>query len=161
MHAREETATPDVAEPGSRVTFNASVPKRLVHLLCAVVFFGASEGQPFGSRHCPHHDAVPMAAADGHRASADSPQQGSAHSPGHGPAATSGSHHPAHGGPCTCLKDCHVGSATVAPIPSAAFQADLPDAPSISERPHRDGSLRGPRHPLFDLHLPNAPPFVV
>lgn len=128
---------------------------RLGCLLILGAFLGATEGQALGLKPCPYHDAVP----ESHEADdpePPAPEEASLHSLGDSDVAAQ---HPSHPkGPCTCLDDCHVGtSSAAAPTDTSLLAASpLPLVPASTLR--SDGSLRGPRHHLFELHLPNAPP---
>lgn len=114
--------------------------RRLLHLVCAVAFVAAAGATSYGLHGCPHHDpgGAPPPAAGHVLLDAD------AH--GDRPA-----------GPCACVGNCHATAATpvhppAADVPGAARGATYPTA-----APPRH-VVRGPRHALFELHLPNAPP---
>lgn len=132
-------------------------PARLLALLLAVAFVCATQGEALGLRHCPYHDAVPVA---GHQP-ADASDDG-ASAPGSHLAAADGSHSAQHrphpDGPCTCIQDCHVGTSQPGPASDPALLAALPATPVLPAASAHGGMLHGPRHELFELHLPNAPP---
>lgn len=160
------------------MTFEALRTTRLLSLLAVVAFFGATGGQAYGLRHCPVHDAYPGASSSSHAETAPGTAHGGSRAvhadrsdAGHGlgvagPAhgedlhrASAGDHHPhPAGGPCTCLDDCHVGSSSPGPVSSPAVVAAGPLPPVVLGPMADGGSLQGPRHRLFELHLPNAPP---
>lgn len=126
---------------------------RPLRLLLAVVFLAAGAGSSPGVHDCPRHaDAgasVPVAGTGdrGHG--------------GHGARAGAASHRPApDDGPCRCLGDCHDSAVTpLAPAAPAALPAAAPA--SLAAAPAPPWSVRGPRHRLFELHLPNAPPRTI
>ena len=135
----------------------SSMPNRLIRLACAAVFFAAAQGAGLGLKHCPHHDA----SAETTAAARGAPHHSSA-----GPASHAGAtvaHGDGHeeGTPCTCLDECHAGSVTLGPTQDGIRPASSSTAPIFTTSTRPDGSPRGPRHLLFELHRPNAPPFVV
>lgn len=157
------------------MTFEALRTTRLLSLLAVVAFFGATEGQAYGLRPCPVHDAYPDAPhAQTDAKTAPGTAHGGSHvdhsdagrglgvaGPAHGedPRASAGDHHPhPGGGPCTCIDDCHVGSSSPGPVASPAVVAAGALPPVVLGPMADGGSLKGPRHRLFELHLPNAPP---
>lgn len=142
---------------------------RLIHLLAALAFVGAVEGQAYGLRPCPVHDSLP-GTADDHHVPGTAGAAGAAHPGPDAAASDHGAEHAAHhtaataphdhhggGGPCTCIHDCNVGTGTVAlPDETVVAAGQLP--PLVLGSMVDGASLRGPRHQLFELHLPNAPP---
>lgn len=141
------------------MTFRTAGPTRLVYLLFAVAFVWATGGQAFGLRPCPVHDALPGShapATDGSaEAVADASSDRAVHS---GTESARQDHRDPHDGPCTCLDDCHVGASELASIAGPVLIAGFPTAPVRSVLGSEAGELLGPRHRLFELHLPNAPP---
>ena len=129
-----------MASIGSRIT------RRAVSLAAIVPFLVAMGPDLFGVHGCPYH---------GHAyAETDTV-------PGHigGPP----THHEVspEERPCTWLVDCHARSGHWLPGPSLSslLPPYLPD--TAAEIPPYDTGPLGPRHGLFELHLPNAPPKVV
>lgn len=114
---------------------------RVLHLLLAVAFLGASGGSPYGLHGCPRHGA-------------EGP------TPGAHPVAAASVHHPSTSAPapCRCVGDCHESAVTPHHVsgdePRGATGTPTFETDQGAPRP----SVRGPRHLLFELHLPNAPP---
>lgn len=139
-------------------------PIRLIALLAFASFLGAAEGQAYGLRTCPVHDAPASphgTGPDSGAPHAPAPHSDGGHDRGDGAdGLASAGHHSSPGseGSCTCIDDCHVGSSTAGPAsnPAAIASGLLP--PLVLGSMANAGDLRGPRHRLFELHLPNAPP---
>lgn len=85
----------------------------------ALLFLFAGVGDALGAHHCPHHDGVP--------AGAPTANSGLAHE--HDPGADSDSH-----GPCTCVGQCHTGTAPSLPAPVIDRDLPVPAAPPLSFR---------------------------
>lgn len=142
------------------MTAKASPFRKAASLVLAASFLFVTAPDLFGLHGCPYHglgsdmamaSEVHIEAMLGahHRAATAAPI-----SPDH---AEQGS-----GRPCTWLADCH------ACCVQASVRVDYPSAPFVGAVAQMDrrstdaiGRPLGPRHHLFELHLPNAPPLFI
>lgn len=129
--------------------------RRLLSLALAVVFLFGTGVQAAGLQHCPMHDA----SAGGLAIDAPTPTAGHGEPAAHGGTShqhTSGASHDRSS--CTCLGGCDAQVSASAPETGLGLLSLLPP-PETLPVPEAEGSLlQGPRHDLFELHRPNAPP---
>jgi hypothetical protein len=131
---------------------------RLLGIAFAASFLAAGTADAYGAHGCAHHDTL-----FGHASHSRSEMGGAGHGTSlgesHAAPGNHGDHDDAPAGPCTCVGDCHGGSAT--PV---AF----PEAPSVHVPPvwFTDRRAHGERRPVgrltarYELHIPNAPPLT-
>lgn len=140
---------------GRRVSVDSSIPKGLLAPLCAAVFLAAGGSNPYGLHSCPHHDGR----------AAPAPEHGTGSPPSFSEEVGQRVSHRQPGGhssrgPCTCVGTCHASAQP--PVPGADGAAVPRSDPirgssaSVTALDHPEG----PRHSLFELHLPNAPPLT-
>lgn len=139
---------------------------RLLAAVMVAVFGWAAGTDAFGSEPCPHHDTL----ADSSGEEAHVPEGGETHGPGHGPEGYAHGHpapdlgpghsHSGHesDGPCTCITHCQAPGGDLELSPRVAGPVYQPEVFLDLERPGVHSEVLGPRHHLFELHLPNAPP---
>lgn len=135
--------------------FTASLAGRPIRLLLTAAFLLAGGAGPYGAHACPMHgkDAktADSAASAGvlHRGAGDADGSTAAAS---GPEAGTRT--------CLCLGNCHATAAT--PVHGSVRSAARASADvalgALSPLP--DHLVSGPRHLLFELHRPNAPPLT-
>lgn len=115
--------------------------KRAVAAALSAAFLLALAGDALGTHACPHHDDAPATPHGTH-------ETRGTHEPGHD------GNHDSHG-PCTCVGQCHAGTAPPHPVPSLlgidAAEAP-PDPEPAPDRPDR------PAFAPFSLPWANAPP---
>lgn len=133
-----------------------SLKRRAFLVVSAASFLVASAGKAFGVDHCPQHDALPVRAAAVAAVRAEHATPGASHTLV--PAGSAAHQH--DGGPCTCVGCCH--EIFRASVPAAGVAISLSRATTSSSGLSRDGAvLHGHRHQLYELHRPNAPPFLL
>lgn len=125
----------------------------LLRFAVVATFAWAAGTDAYGSEACLHHDAVPDAGGHGYHVP-------DAYVEAH-PVAESSDHHSEEGhgdGPCTCITHCQApgGDLSLPAAVNAVVRA--PDIAVSMEPPVLRSAVLGPRHHLFELHLPNAPP---
>lgn len=142
------------------MTANASPFRRIASLVLASSFLFATAPDTFGLHGCPYHGMaadVATASEVSLEVANQTPHDGAAMA-AHA-AAEHGSPDSDSGRPCTWLADCHA-CCMQAPVQVDYPSAPLPGAVARVDRQSMDtvqGPM-GPRHQLFELHLPNAPP---
>lgn len=142
---------------------NRSIAERLVHLVLFVAFLAATGVEAAGLQRCRLHDALPAGQhPEAPPVSTGGATDASAHGGGphcSGPDLTTPAPDHSHDGDtCTCVGDCDVQTPTAAGEFDADLLDDIPPTLSVPTLLAGGDDLRGPRHGLFELHLPNAPP---
>lgn len=144
------------------MTVERSLSIRLASLLLAASFLFATGPEVFGLLGCPYHGADGIEAAGA--VAVESAYHG--HQGNAAPATSSADRGYADQGssdePCGWLADCHVCCVQVSPRVDTVGTL-LPSAVSRVVKESSDAARRplGPRHGLFELHLPNAPPSLI
>lgn len=149
---------------------NVSLTDRLFRLLLAVAFLAATGTQAYGLRPCPIHDAVAETQEEHGAAAlpgtgqrlpaADAVPSSTAAPPPTGIAARVPQHgHSGADAACTCVGDCCEAESSSRAALSSPPRTPGPGVRAADGLLLDGGELRlGPRHSLFELHLPNAPP---
>ena len=122
---------------------------RFLGIAFAALFLAAGTADAFGAHGCAHHDTL-----FGHASHSRSEAGGAGHDAPMGEShAMPGQHDDTSEGPCTCVGNCHGGSAT--PV---SFR----EAPSVhtGRPPQRERRPLGRLTARYELHLPNAPPLA-
>jgi hypothetical protein len=139
---------------------NASPFRKVASLVLASSFLFATAPDMFGLHGCPYHGiaADVATASEVHLEATHQRQHDGVAMAAH---ADHGSSESGSGGPCTWLVDCH------ACCVQASVPINYPTAPIAIAVAGVDGHSAvatrrplGPRHKLFELHLPNAPPLL-
>jgi hypothetical protein len=129
-----------------------SAASRFSALVAALLVLFTWTGDAVGLHPCPHHSAVPAAAA---------PEHGGGHAADHGASAAAARHDPssadhAEHGACTCVGCCPAGVALpVFAAPCCDASPVLPASPPVSADP---GTGLPDRFPPFFLPYGLAPP---
>lgn len=125
------------------MNLRASAYKKTFSLLLALAFLSATGPDVYGVHDCPYH---------GHSEAAAASSDGE-----HGD--TSGEHHsPESDQPCTWLVDCHASVESSLYVSPAKSYVSAPIVERSTSVPSEESVVWGPRHLLYELHLPNAPP---
>lgn len=124
-----------------------SAMRGTLSLLLAVAFMTAGGMNPDGVHDCPLHRAE------------SAPHETRAGISDHADPGTASRHSPSDG-PCRCVGDCHRSAVTPVHPPERGWTPVTTAPPSTADSPSPLPTVRGPRHLLFELHLPNAPPHI-
>lgn len=114
--------------------------KRAVAAALSAAFLLALAGDALGNHACPHHDDAPATPHETHETRT--------HETGHA------GNHDSHG-PCTCVGQCHAGTAPPHPVPSLLGIAPAEAPPDPAPAPDRPD---WPAFAPFSLPWANAPP---
>lgn len=130
-----------------------SASRGALRLVIVATFWWAAGMDAYGSEPCSHHDAVSVAQSGELHAPEGSSEPHEAQSP-----SDADGHTDHDDGPCTCITHCQTPGGDVSLTPATGAALEQPDISSGHHRPILGSVVLGPRHHLFELHLPNAPP---